>query len=167
MSPLRRHLQRTRRRTAALLTMYAVVALAGLATLRASNKYEWFPFSAWPLFCITPADGAEYRLRIEPEGEYYETSSLREAQKAAGERDFGIETHAIVQGLGRAIRREDEARQRWLVTQLGRRNLRVAGKSAVRVAVVQTRFDPLVRYRTGMIDQEQVVAEFDVAVEGR
>ena len=168
-SPLRLALRRSRRRTVAFLAVYFCIAIAGLATLRASNKYEWFPFTAWPLFCITPADGDEYGLRIieDDAARYYEVSQLRQTHRAHS-LDHANDVYAITQGLGRAIRRSDEATRERLVRQLRRHQLRAASsprRQPLRIEVVRRVFDPVDRYRTGVIETEEVVAEFTLPPE--
>lgn len=151
---LPRPVRRGRKRFAVFVAVYFVVAVAGLQMRGESNRYEYFPFSAWPLFCITPTgDRPDYGVRFR-EGTrwtYLEESELPHAHS--------IEAYHLLQAIGRAGVKRDRERQNRLVRQLRGRYLRGLPEGT-QVQVVRRRFDPLERYRTGVIDFEEPILSF-------
>lgn len=143
--------RRSHRRFAAFVAAYVAIAVGGLAILREPAKYELFPFSAWPLFMITPADGAEYGLRFETDGDVAYLDEVIERNR--------IEAYTVTQSLGRAIEREDASRRDELIGQLRRRYFDRVPEGAT-VEVIHRSFDPLIVHAGGGVDGERVVARF-------
>lgn len=145
--------RRSRRRFAAFVAAYVVIAVAGLATLRDVAKYEWFPFSAWPLFMVTPADGPVYELAAESDksAEWVYNTNYPERNS--------IELAAIVQALGAAIEKDRPKRRDELVRQIGRRYV----PDTFRIYRLPT--DVVGRYQTRLIERPTEIARFRTTFE--
>ena len=139
MSPAVSAVRSHRRRFAAFVAAYTAIAVGGLAVMREPAKYEVYPFSAWPLFMLTPANGAVYDLVVVADG------VPEWPQTIGSERTRSIEFDTIVQSLGKAIERGRDGRRDELIRQLRRAYLSDVAVSELRV--LRRTADPLRRYR--------------------
>ncbi len=142
---------------AASLIFYALIALAGNLM---APKGEYFPFFSWSLFSTVPSDKSTFELHIyrigdmviDPPQNFF---ALREYFEAAQARSSRVSKAA--RRFGRALRweREDAAAFREVFeAHLLREH------SAVEYAIVRVRYRPLERWRTGVVDHQEVVARF-------
>ena len=135
--------------------------LAGLVVLDRGTNAEFFPFFNWSLFPQTAAQRSDWALMIrsvdgqtlDPPRLYYE---LKETFTAANSGDSTL--MKLVRRLGGAVRRGDEASiddLRRIVEDTFMHEART-----VEYELVIVHYDPIVRLRTGALDQVDVVQSF-------
>lgn len=141
-----------RRRFATFLTVYVVVAIVGLAVLRDPAKYEVFPFSAWPLFCITPADGPVYRLDVWEDDRWVDLQRADFWQRlTSGTNQAGrIEAYAVIQSMGQAADSGDRKKATRMLRHL--QDGLISGYQPgepIAVRLVRVGIDPVTYHRRG------------------
>lgn len=117
--------------------IYLGIALLGLGT----SKHEIFPFFAWTLFPVTPAQVTAYQLRIPGEADFFLP------RPGAGN---PIDYYNSLQRLGEGLRRGNEAEVMREARFLEKNYL----PSGVSFEILELQMDPGRYYRTGNADIE-------------
>ena len=152
--PSRRGYQRLRATAVALLVVEFVVGMGGFLN---TPSREIFPFASWFLFLLVPYHTEDYDLilhsndgnPIEPPQPYTRVEWL--VLNA-----HSIVSYNLVQQLGDAVARRDEARVRRLRRQLDA----LFTQPRVGYDLVRNTYQPVERYETGRVRTRHTVRSF-------
>jgi len=122
----------------------------------AAPGFEVFPFFCWFLFPVTPNVEERFELQVEQLGDrkWSEPQSYQALHLV--EDPFAMDLWVSVQALGRALEAGDESR----VAAIRRRLEANFLPAPSRWGVDRVRFDPLERYRRGVVEDRVRVATF-------
>jgi hypothetical protein len=152
-----------RRLKRVLWASFAIYALAGIyqqMAMRGVDRERLFPLASWALFAKVPAQITDFSVRLlEIDG--VPLARPRWADSATDRLPglASLDAYRLIQQLGRAVQAGDRN-----TAERARRALEgiyLRGASPFRYEVVRRSYDPLERWRSGVVRATQPLDQFD------